>query len=84
MSRSVSLSFSVSPQLLEDLTLVTAEYAQGNRSEFLRMAIRTFASRVADSRRAEQRALSLEAQNHVTCSRDDIKALMQKIRLEKG
>jgi metal-responsive CopG/Arc/MetJ family transcriptional regulator len=84
MSRSVSLSFSVSPQLLEDLTLVTAEYAQGNRSEFLRLAIRHFASRVKDSRRAEQRELSLEAQNHVTYSRDDIKALVQKIRLEKG
>lgn len=84
MSRSVSLSFSVSPQLLEDLTLVTAEYAQGNRSEFLRLAIRHFASRVKDSRRAEKRELSLEAQNHVTFSRDDIKALVQKIRLEKG
>jgi metal-responsive CopG/Arc/MetJ family transcriptional regulator len=84
MPRSVSLSFSVSPQLLEDLTLVTAEYAQGNRSEFLRMAIRHFASRTKDSRRAEQRALSLEAQNHVTYSRDDIKALVQKIRAEKG
>lgn len=84
MSRSVSLSFSVSPQLLEDLTLVTDEFAKGNRSEFLRMAIRDFASRAKDSRRAEQRALRLEAQNHVTYSRDDIKALVQKIRSEKG
>jgi hypothetical protein len=48
------------------------------------MAIRHFASRTKDSRRAEQRALSLEAQNHVTYSRDDIKALVQKIRAEKG
>ena len=84
MSRSISLSFSVSPQLLEELTLVTAEYARGNRSEFLRMAIRDFASRVMDSRRAEQRALSFKAQNLVTYSRDDIKALVQEIRSEKG
>jgi metal-responsive CopG/Arc/MetJ family transcriptional regulator len=84
MSRPISLSFSVSPQLLEELTLVTAEYAQGNRSEFLRLAIRHFASRAMNSRRADQRALSLKAQDHVTYSRDDVKALVQKIRSEKG
>jgi metal-responsive CopG/Arc/MetJ family transcriptional regulator len=70
--------------LLEDLTLVTAEYAQGNRSEFLRLAIRHFVARLTDPQWVEQRAQSLEAQNQVSYSRDDINALVEKIRLEKA
>jgi Arc/MetJ-type ribon-helix-helix transcriptional regulator len=84
MSRSISLSFSVSPQLLEDLTLVTDEFAQGNRSEFLRMAIRHFASRLKHSTVAERRAHALAEQNRITYTRAEIEAIVRGIRREKA
>ena len=80
MPRAKTVGFAISVDLLPDLDLVVNEYAGGNRSEFLRLAVRKFRAQMMAERLTSLRAQAAAERGGKTYTAEDVRALVAKSR----
>ena len=80
MSRAKTVGFAIPEEMLPDLELVINEFAGGNRSEFLRVAVRHFRSRMMAERMADLRAQAKAERGGKTYTVAEVNALVRKVK----
>lgn len=80
MARAKTVGLSLPEEMLPDLELVINEFADGNRSEFLRIAVRHFRSRMMAKRMSELRAQLRAERGGRSYTDDEIMALVRRVK----
>ena len=76
MTRAKTTGFSLPEDMQADLDLVVKEFAGGNRSEFLRIAVREYKGRMLASRLSTIRSQARTEMGDVTYTPDQVRSIV--------
>jgi len=76
MARAKTTGFSLPEDMQADLEMVVNEFAGGNRSEFLRMAVREFKGRMLAQRLSTIRAQARAEVNGATYTPEQVRSIV--------
>ena len=80
MSRAKTVGFAIPEDMLPDLEIVINEFAGGNRSEFLRVAVRHFRSRMMAERMKSIRAQAKADRGGRTYTNAEVMTLVREAK----
>jgi Arc/MetJ-type ribon-helix-helix transcriptional regulator len=80
MARAKTVGFAIPEDMLPDLEIVINEFAGGNRSEFLRVAVRHFRSHMMAERMKSIRAQLREERGGRTYTNAEVMALVREAK----
>jgi Arc/MetJ-type ribon-helix-helix transcriptional regulator len=80
MARAKTVGFALPEEMLADLDIVVTEFADGNRSEFLRIAVRHYRAKMMADRMAALRAEAKAQRGGRTYTADEVRVMVAELK----
>jgi Arc/MetJ-type ribon-helix-helix transcriptional regulator len=80
MARAKTVGFALPEEMLADLDIVVTEFAGGNRSEFLRIAVRHYRAQMMANRMAALRAEAKAQRGGRTYTADEVRVMVAELK----
>jgi Arc/MetJ-type ribon-helix-helix transcriptional regulator len=80
MARAKTVGFALPEDMLDDLEAVVNEFADGNRSEFLRIAVRHYRAKMMADRMAALRAEAKAQRGGRTYTADEVRVMVAELK----
>jgi Arc/MetJ-type ribon-helix-helix transcriptional regulator len=80
MARAKTVGFALPEEMIADLDIVVTEFAGGNRSEFLRIAVRHYRAQMMANRLAALRAEAKAQMGGKSYSADEVRELVARLK----
>lgn len=82
MTRAKTVGFALPEDMLDDLNAVVNEFADGNRSEFLRIAVRHYRAKMMATRMTDLRARAKAQRGGKTYTADEVREMVANLKRE--